>query len=330
MSSLPNKNLTLNASWIKRVERWVEGNKAPETGDINLHRKRIYILPSRPGITFLMLVALMGVTSINYKLSLGYLMVFLLAGVAWVSMFQTFGNLHRLILIPGKADPVFAGELAPISLTLKNPTKHLRYSVRLVAPEFVKQALVDLAPESERTLRFALRTNQRGWLPMPKMTIDTTFPIGVWRSWARWQPNLPVLVYPEPEAIGTPLPETLASGGESLGKTSGNDDLAGIRNYVEGDSPRTIAWSAMARSTSDQMLSKQFDGGVSGELSLDWAQTSASLGTEGRISRLTRWVIDADQAGMRYRLTIPGTSIEVDSGPNHRVNCLRALALLEI
>ena len=325
-----DQSTTLNASWVQRIEGWIEKSKSAEAGDVTLDRKRIYILPTKQGILFGLMILVMGITSINYKLSLGFAVVFLLAGLGWTSMFHTFGNLHRMILIPGRVEPVFAGELAPISLTMKNPNKMQRYSIRLTAPQFVKQALIDLAPNSERTLRFALRTTRRGWLMMPKMTVDTLFPIGIWRAWSRWQPALKVLVYPQPEATGIALPDAMSAGFESLGRGSGNDDIAALRPWREGDSPRIIAWKAMARSTTDQMLSKDFDGGVSGEIQLDWSATPNSLGIEGRISRLTRWVLDAEAAGMKYALYLPTNRIAADCGAAHQAQCLTELALLQI
>ena len=330
MIKTADQSTSLEASWVKRVEGWIEKGKSAEAGDVVLDRKRIYILPTKQGVLFGLMILVMGVTSINYKLSLGFGVVFLLAGLAWTSMFYTFGNLHRIILIPGRIEPVFAGELAPVSLTMKNPNKNQRYSVRLSAAQFVKQALIDLPPNSERTLRFALRTTRRGWLAIPKMTVDTLFPIGVWRAWSRWQPALKVLVYPEPEASGIALPDAVSAGFESLGRGSGNDDVAALRPWRQGDSPRIMAWKAMARSTTDQMLSKDFDGGVSGELQLDWSATPTSLGTEGRISRLTRWVLDAEAAGMKYGLLLPTIKLTADSGAAHRAQCLTELALLEI
>jgi uncharacterized protein (DUF58 family) len=52
------------------------------------------------------------------------------------------------------------------------------------------------------------------------------------------------------------------------------------------------------------------------------------MNTEARISRLTRWVLEADAAGMAYGLRLPSTVIAPASGATHRTQCLEALALL--
>jgi len=45
------------------------------------------------------------------------------------------------------------------------------------------------------------------------------------------------------------------------------------------------------------------------------------------LSQLCRWVIDAENAGLRYGLLIPGNKIAPDRGPKHHATCLEALAL---
>ncbi len=330
MFRMSEQALNLEANWVKRVERWIEHKRPADKGELVLNRKRIYILPSRAGLMFGLILIIMGLTAINYKLSLGYALVFLLGGMAWTSMFNTFGNLHRLVLIPGRIESVFAGELAPISITIKNPNRREHFSIRLISPDFVKQAMIDLLPESERNLRFALRTTKRGWMTMPRMTVDTVFPIGIWRAWSRWQPDVKILVYPEPEGGIVNLPDNSADGSAQFGYTDGHDDIAALRNYRQGDSPRMIAWRAVARSPGDELLTKQFDGGASGELRFDWNNTPTTIGKEARISRLTRWVVDADKAGIKYSLNIPGTNLTSDTGPTHLKQCLSALALLKV
>jgi uncharacterized protein (DUF58 family) len=51
------------------------------------------------------------------------------------------------------------------------------------------------------------------------------------------------------------------------------------------------------------------------------------LPLERRISRLTRWVLDAEAAGLRYSLKLPGVQIPTATGPAQRARCLEALAL---
>jgi uncharacterized protein (DUF58 family) len=139
-----------------------------------------------------------------------------------------------------------------------------------------------------------------------------------------------VLVYPTPETPAAALPDTRALSGDGDGGGRGEDDIAAVRPWQPGDSPRRIAWKAMARTASDTLLTKQFEGGERGELWFDWHQMPGVLDPELRISRLTRWVLDADAAGARWALSLPGEQIALDGGPAHRNRCLEALATLKV
>jgi uncharacterized protein (DUF58 family) len=50
------------------------------------------------------------------------------------------------------------------------------------------------------------------------------------------------------------------------------------------------------------------------------------LAIEARLEQLARWVVDAETHGERYGLIVPPYELEPDSGPQHRHQCLAALA----
>ena len=122
------------------------------------------------------------------------------------------------------------------------------------------------------------------------------------------------------------LPASEQADGEMQDRTRGDDDFSAVRPYREGDSLRRLAWKVMARSSNDDPLTKSFEGGSGGELAFDWRSLPAGLDVEARLSRLTRWVMQAEAAGQRFALAIPGREIDADSGPPHRAACLEALA----
>src|SRR5471030_1051409 len=96
------------------------GPRRPEPGTIFLLQKRVYILPTRPGLAFALALVVMLIGSINYNLSLGYILTFLLASMALVAILHTFRNLVHLRFTPGRVDPVFAGEIAWFELFVEN------------------------------------------------------------------------------------------------------------------------------------------------------------------------------------------------------------------
>ena len=108
----------------------------------------------------------------------------------------------------------------------------------------------------------------------------------------------------------------------------GDDDFAGLRAHRAADSPRHVAWKALARG--GPMLTKQYAAAQGGDVLLDWSALPTHLDEEQRLSRLTAWVLRADQDGRRYGLLLPQTHIAPGLGRDHRDRCLRELALFGI
>jgi uncharacterized protein (DUF58 family) len=134
------------------------------------------------------------------------------------------------------------------------------------------------------------------------------------------------LVYPRPAPPGLPLPVSRTSSVDGAGQGQGHDDFAGLRQYQPGDSPRHIAWKSAARG--EVLLTKQFTGRAAAEIWLNLELLPASMGLEEKLSRLTRWVLDAHAGGLAYGLKLPNATVALGSGEAHRDRCLEALALL--
>jgi uncharacterized protein (DUF58 family) len=173
----------------------------------------------------------------------------------------------------------------------------------------------------------AVPAERRGWLPLGRVMLETRFPLGLFRAWSYVEPDARALVYPRPERTALPPPSAESASGGVRSPVPGNDDYAGLRAYQLSDSPRHVAWKAVARS--NDMLTKQFSGEAAAELWLDWRHLPATLGLEARLSRLAGWVLAADAAGQPYGLRLPGCEIGPARGDRHRAACLQALALFD-
>jgi uncharacterized protein (DUF58 family) len=332
-----NPQLTPYARFEHGVRRyastWLFRLRGPEPGEVFLTQRRVFIIPSHPGLLFCLMLAALLVGSINYNLSLGFGLTFLLAACGLIDMLLTFRNLAHLHLSAGRAAPVFAGEEAQFELQLTNRSRRDRFAIWLDfvhddrAPD--QAQATDVAGNANSTVLLATPTTERGWLHAPRVRLQTRFPLGLLRAWAYWQPDTKVLVYPRPEDNGPPLP--LAGLDENdEGRQAGHDDFAGIRAYQAGDSPRRLAWRQIARldpALGVNLITKQFEGGGSGETVLDLALLPNRLGLEAALSRLTRWAIEAEARGLPYALRLGTVNLPAALGPAHRAACLRALAL---
>ena len=101
-----------------------------------------------------------------------------------------------------------------------------------------------------------------------------------------------------------------------------------------GDSPKRVDWKASSRGFG--LLTKQYHGVGASPVWLDWALLSQTelnsdihLDYEGKISLLTRWVIDAHAAQSLFGLRLPNKVISPSTGDVHYHACLTALALMD-
>lgn len=304
---------------------WIFRPRGPEPGPVMLTQRRVFILPTRQGIMYGFMLLMMLTGSINYNLSLGYVLTFLLGTMGIVCILHTFRNLAHLKLRPGKVSPVFAGETASFTICLENDAEVPRYSVGLARGK-QDPVFSDLPAHKTVVASLPVPAEKRGLLTPGKLSPFTRFPLGLFHAWSNVELDMRCLVYPRPDSARIPPPALKTSPGEGIEYGLGNDDFLGLRPYHLGDSPRHIAWKAAARGQG--LLTKQFSGRAEAELWLDWDELSG-METEARLSRLTRWVLDAHSAGSRYGLRLPGKSIPPGLSEEHRQQCLEALALFK-
>lgn len=313
------------ATLKNRLHDWLSRPRRPESVIVLLQR-RVYILPTRQGILFGVVLLIMLTGSINYALGLGFVLTFLLLALALNAMIHTFRNLANLRVTGGRAHPVFAGETAQFIVHLENSSDTERYAIGLTR-DGTNPVFVDVATRATASAAADIPARHRGILRPGRLTLFSRFPLGLYRAWSYLELDMHCVVYPRPALPGLPLPPSAAHSGAGAERGRGQEDFSGLRQYHVGDSPRHVAWKAAARDRG--LLTKQFSGRAETQLWLDWAQLPPKMGVEERLSQLARWVLDAHAAGIDYGLRLPGATVELASGEAHRESCLRALALYE-
>jgi uncharacterized protein (DUF58 family) len=306
------------------IDTWLYQLRGPQPGPFVLGHRRVYILPTSHGYVFFLVLLLMLAGSVNYALSLGFILTFLLAGLGLNGILYTFRNLANLRIASGRTQAVFAGEVAQFALRIENPTVVNRAALETVSAAGTVYGF-DVAAGAETIVPIAIPAPNRGLLAIGRVMVQTRYPLGLFRAWSYVEPSMECVVYARPEHPPAPLPLPTGDRGDGAATSVGNEDFSGLRAYHAGDSPRRIAWKADAR---DQgLLSKVFSGHADTHLWLDWAGLPHTLDIEARLSRLTRWVLEADAAGADYGLRMPARIIEPSTGAEHRTQCLETLAL---
>jgi uncharacterized protein (DUF58 family) len=314
--------------------QWLRIARTEET-PATLSRRHIYILPTAYGWLFAFVLLLMLIGSINYSLSLGFVLVFLLVGIANMAILHTWRNLVHLQIAAGKMQPVFAGEDACIEILIADNRHRARYAIASELDPADKQpadlnsaepVYVDIPSSGLVASKLHIPSERRGWLAIPRIKIHTEFPLTLFHAWAYVDLNAHCLIYPRPAATTQPIPSSPDQDVKGTAKIiSGDDDFSGHRTYRFGDSPKRVDWKASAREQG--IFTKQFQGSAQSAVWLDWANTPGS-DDEQRICQLTRWILDADIEQRPYGLRLPGRTFSPNIGKAHFHQCLQALALM--
>ena len=319
--------LTLLRREVRRpFDKFFENRSGPFQGSVELNSSRVYILPTRVGMIFALLLIFLLLGSINYTKSLGFMLTFLLAGLGNVGMLMTWRNLAGLRVTGQGASPVFAGQDATFHVQLENHAADQRYAIS-ISDGVHGGNTIDIPSGSMGSLQFSVPTINRGYLNPGRIRIVTEFPLGLFVAWTSLDLSMQGLVYPQAATKAPLLASTDTQAGEATADSSGLEDFSGLRKFQPGDSLRRVSWKAAARM--DELYSKEFTGGQPEQLWIDWLSIDEPK-LENRLSVMTRLVVDAEQTGRHYGLRLPGREISPDTGKQHQHQCLKALALYQL
>lgn len=279
--------------------------------------------PTRLGYAFIGLTLLTLIGCINYGLSLGYGLTFLLGSVWLVSAFQVLRSLALWQVRWHYSNRHAQDWQAEVTLSHAGRGGH----VVLVADieQAGKRQTVTLRRHlSEgQTLRAPFSAHvTRGMISIYARELWAIDSLGLWKARRPLHDELHGLVLATPELNPPAPPKTLGNGSahDQHQRTVGQEDFAGLRPYIEGDSPRVISWKHTARTGT--LLSREWDAPAGQQLSLDYALTEGT--PEQRFSRLAAWITQA--AGQPFSLTLPQYHLPLGNGEAHIRQAQEALA----
>lgn len=275
-----------------------------------LPQRRLFLLPTRFGIGWLVLVVVLLLFGINYQNTLSYALAFWLLALGVVTLFRTWRNLlgvSTTLRLPGE---VFAGGEARLGVVLEGR----RPRTALALHGDGASIRVDL-PEGRGEAVLALPARQRGIQPVPLLRLESRWPLGLVRALAWFDGDDEFLVYPRPLEDDETQHRLTGAGLEA-------SDFAGLRRAQPGDSPSRLAWKQWSRT--GELATKVFSAPPREQLWLDYAACRGD--PERRLSVLCGRVLAHHRAGDRYGLRLPDRTLEQGEGPRQRRLALEALA----
>lgn len=305
----------------RKFWHWI-GRRSPRASKVTLQHKSIYVLPTRQGLLFILLLALMWVLGTNYENNLVLAATFLLLSVLIVSILHTYKNLSGLRFQPNHARSVVAGEAAEFVVLVSAASG--AYENVHVSLNAEASVIFDLVDDREHSFRLTAHTFKRGWFEPGRIRIETYFPLGSMRAWSWIELDMRVLIYPKPIASEEPpLTQLSEEHGEIIVRDN-TEDFYGFAPYRAGAPLSLVAWKHYARGAGLHL--KEYVGYQSQDVWLDW-HALKGLDTEARLSRLCYWVLQLGKTPGLYGLRLPRQTLDLGSGSKHQETLLRALAL---
>lgn len=324
----PAETIDLGESQLsQRFNHWVlervRRRRGPTELPLTLEYRHLYVMPTRFGFWFGMLLALTAVGGLNFNNNMTLLLGFLLAAIAQLTTLLAYRNQAGLRIDAIRATPVFAGEVANFKVLLKNPEDRNRFAIQAISPESVDS--LDLAAQNSGQLAVKQVSHRRGWMKLEPFRLENRFPLGLFRAWSVVIPSARCLVYPEPSTHPPALPKT-GRGEYGAAHQGEGDHFHGLREFQPGDPLKRIAWRTSARHR--KLYSRVMESPSEEACELNWYLLGSGK-TEEKLSILTAWVLRADRRQIPYSLEMPGDALPADLGDDHRDACLKILALYQ-
>lgn len=277
------------------------------------------VRPTRAGWSLLALAVVLVLMAINEANNLLYALAFVLLSVWLVGAVQAWFNLSGLTLRAVDAPPVCAGETGPLTVQLESGGR-VRRNLDLHLAATPSSAHVDEVASPARRIDLPWKAERRGWQQLTAVQVSCRYPLGLAVARRSLSVSVRRLVWPQPAPVDPAPSDPMAANNKEAA-----DGFTGLSPWRAGDSPRRLAWKAMARAGSPMV--KRFDG-LEGRSAtrIDWHDTEGDV--EWRLSVLARRVLDAEQRLAPWQLTMPGVpALPLGPGPVALHQALAKLAL---
>lgn len=226
------------------------------------------------GLIFLGIFGVVAFAAWNTGNNLLFLIFSVLASALFVAWASARAALRDLVVSARFPDHIFAGESAPVIVTLRN-TKRLLPSFSILVearsrpdevgrtkrrrgrskPRYVKRALAYFmyVPRRARVeQRVELTFPARGHALVAGFELSTRFPFGFFRLRRRLnaRPSVDLIIYPRPEPASDELHLLpINTGRMASARRGAGHDLHSLRDYQPQDDMRHIDWKATARAS---------------------------------------------------------------------------------
>ncbi|KKO46714.1 hypothetical protein WG68_03835 [Arsukibacterium ikkense] len=300
----------------QKFDSWLD-HRQPKARQVTLSQKIIYILPSRFGLWYILLLVLLYLLGTNYQNNLILLMSYILVSVLLLALTMAWRNLYGITVSCAPVLSAYAEEdlMVPVSMQAAPPRQQLLCF-------FLKGDKPTLLADDSQQAMVPLTTRQRGYYPLPRLTLHSYYPFGLFNCQSLLNLDYHYWVFPKPLVT-----DALHINGDDSGtKNKTAEDYDTIRSYQAGDSLKLMLWKRLARDPANPVVKHAPS---SPQPEPDWIVIPAVSGAalEVALSKACYLMLQLEQRSKPYGLRLHSKNINPSCGQQHLERCLRELAL---
>ena len=322
----------LSTKWSQRAEKfrarrfksWLD-RRVPPAQAIRLTHRNIFIVPTRQGFGFVLILLLVLIAGINYQNALAHALAFLMLGLFLVAMLQTYRNLAGLVLSQTVPIEGFVGQKISVAFQVQSDVGRVYDGLFFYWPNLPVAQGFGVDHNGTTIFRQSIPAH-RGWYEPGRLRLETAYPFGLFRAWSWLDFDCKILSYPKPvpcEGRVSQEDSELKAGRRS---SLGADDVKALRDFQDSDDQRHIHWRASAKL--DRLTVKSYE---SQQSSSQWLRLAAleALPMADRLGGLAYLIEAASKRGDAFGLDLYGQQLPVASGPGQERKALKRLALFD-
>ena len=238
----------LSTKWSQRAEKfrtrrfksWLD-RRVPPAQAIRLTHRNIFIVPTRQGFGFVLILLLVLIAGINYQNALAHALAFLMLGLFLVAMLQTYRNLAGLVLSQTVPIEGFVGQKISVAFQVQSDVGRVYDGLFFYWPNLPVAQGFGVDHNGTTIFRQSIPAH-RGWYEPGRLRLETVYPFGLFRAWSWLDFDCKILSYPKPvpcEGRVSQEDSELKAGRRS---SVGADDVKALRDFQDGDDQRHIHW----------------------------------------------------------------------------------------
>lgn len=318
-------------SWLKdyrkkAFDRFL-AKRLPEQKQLSLTHNNLFILPNQYGVVFLLIIVAMYILATNYQSNLVLMLAYLLGALFLVTLHLSFFNLSGLSIRARLPKPVFAGEQIqlPVLLESKRHKTGLSFShyQDLKGKQWSVYEHVGWLKPGQQRVALKIPVKKRGVYSLGRFKLKSVAPFGWFNVWTLPNFGVDCMVYPKPEPCPMLMNGTgrYSEEGEAKQNFSDQDDFVGLKDFVETDPLKHVAWKQLAQGRG--MLTKEFASAEQDQLWYSIYLLPAQH-KEQALSQLCWLVLQAGER--KFGIELYQQTLGPGQGSEFIVQCLSALA----